>query len=98
MTDKPDMTAPAPAAPAPSNKKATKPAHNGVNLEAWVASFQPQQLAEKLAEELNNRGLTTAAHFRSKEAPQQVVNALQKVLSIEAMKIIALRNEETDNG
>ena len=71
-----------------------KRVHPCVDLETWADNFDPKQLAQRLADELNNRGLKTAADFKRPGANNNVVAAMQKVLGIEAITVLQSIIEE----
>lgn len=76
--NKPAKTTPAPPAPV----------HPAVDLEGWVQKFNPKGLAERLATELNHRGLRTPEDFSRPHANQEMVAAVQKVIGLEALVIM----------
>jgi len=84
--------------PTPPQKKTATPARPPHWLDEWVKHFTAADLAERLEEELKRRGLYSPKDFNRN--PMKVVAALQRVLELDATKIINLANlmEDSDNG
>lgn len=62
------------------------PLHPALKLEEWISHVDLTDVAERLAAELQARGLNTPEAL--KRAPNAVVAALQRVLHIDAAKLL----------